>query len=55
MTGDDFVGLARLNFFVSRWACAIFVSELRASGVSWWAFDSCRSFLFERHERKILC
>ena len=27
--GDGFVGLARLNFFVSRWACETFVSEFR--------------------------
>ena len=25
--GDGFVGLARLNFFVSRWVCATFVSD----------------------------
>jgi hypothetical protein len=29
VTGDDVVGIARLNFHVSRWACAIFVSEMR--------------------------
>ena len=29
MAGDDFVGLARLNFFISRWVCATFVSDFR--------------------------
>ena len=27
VAGDGFVGLARLNFFVSRWVCATFVSD----------------------------
>ena len=45
MTGDDFVGLARLNFFVSRWACAPFVSEFHFRGL----LMGFRSFVLERH------
>jgi hypothetical protein len=33
VTGGDSVGLARLNFFVSRWVCACYVSELRFRGL----------------------
>ena len=45
VTGDDFVGLARLNYFVSRWAWATFVSEFRFRGI----LLGFRSFLLERH------
>ena len=41
-------GLARLKCFVSRWACAIFVSELCFRDL----LLGFRSFLFERHEGK---
>ena len=47
VTGDNFVGLTRLNFlFRVRWACAIFVSELRFRGL----LLGFRSFLFEWRE-----
>jgi hypothetical protein len=46
VTGNNFVGLVRLIFFVSRWACTIFASELRV----WGLLLGSRTFLFGRCE-----
>ena len=53
VTGDGFLGLVRLNIVVSRGkGLAQFLCRSCASGVSCWALDSFRRFLFERHEVK---
>jgi hypothetical protein len=46
VTRNNVAELVRLNVFVSRWACAIFVSEeleLYTFGVSCWALAFLRS------------